>query len=241
MKWQRDTVAVDVRKLGYERTVGDKLDFSLFVEEISLRAGQKLAIVGPSGCGKSTLLDLIALLRQPSRCDSLRLGKVEVMELWLRADFEACSAVRAQDIGVVLQTGGLLPYLTLQQNLMLPLRLLGLEDARRVQTLIRDLDLAGLEQRLPAELSVGQRQRAAVGRALVHGPSLVLADEPTASLGTQHADAVMRILTDLCVEIGSALLIASHDMDLLERHEVPMRFFEAIGQQQVLAPVHAHA
>jgi putative ABC transport system ATP-binding protein len=104
----------------------------------------------------------------------------------------------------------------------LPQALLGERDEERCEALLRALDLAALKERLPAQLSIGQRQRVAIARALSHRPALVLADEPTAALGREHAHAAMSLLLALTRETGAALLVASHDTALLEAHEVPL-------------------
>ena len=198
--------------------------FVLQVEQLELQAGEALGIVGPSGCGKSTLVDLLALLRRPTGVGRFCLLDTDVAALWKRDDaIDACCALRAVHIGVVLQTGGLLPSLSVRENILLPQRLLGRVDGAWTDTLLRLLDLQGLDRRLPAQLSIGQRQRVAVARALSHRPALVLADEPTASLGIDHGPATLDLLLRLAADSGAALLVVSHDIPLLESRHVRMR------------------
>jgi putative ABC transport system ATP-binding protein len=197
--------------------------FAIQVDALRLAAGEVVGIVGPSGCGKSTLLDLVALLRQPSAVARFELQGVDVAALWQRRDVDACTALRAAHVGVVLQTGGLLPSLTLRENVRLGQRLLGRVDDAWVDELLTRLDLSGLGERLPAQLSIGQRQRVAIARALAHRPALVLADEPTASLGLDHAPAAMDLLLGLAGDSGAALMIVSHDIALLRGRRVPLR------------------
>jgi putative ABC transport system ATP-binding protein len=207
--------------LRYQRA-GDGA-FAIEVEALSLAGGEVVGIVGPSGCGKSTLIDIVALLRQPSRVQRFELHANDVAALWQARDVDACTALRAMHIGVVLQTGGLLPSLSVLENIRLAQRLLGRPDEPWVEHLLGALDLRGLGQRLPAQLSIGQRQRVAIARALSHRPSLLLADEPTASLGLDHAPAALDLLLALARDSGTALLIVSHDLALLRAKNVPLR------------------
>ena len=170
-----------IEGLHFQREQGSRTGspFAVEVESLDLDPGQAIGIVGPSGCGKSTLIDLFALLRRPTSVLRFLLQNVDIAELWKQGDADACSALRAEQIGVVLQTGGLLPCLPVRENILLGQRLLDRLDSAWADTLIESLDLVGLADRLPAQLSIGQRQRVAVARALAHRPALVLADEPT--------------------------------------------------------------
>jgi len=175
-------------------------------------------VVGPSGSGKSTLLDVLALLRRPERVHSFRLLGHDVAALWKRGDADACVRLRAQHIGVVLQTGGLLPSLPVIDNVLLSPRLLGLQARTRAEELLERLGLVHLRRRLPSEISIGQRQRVAIARALAHTPELVLADEPTASLDEEQAESAMALLTSLTSHAGAGLVVVSHDEALLKRN-----------------------
>lgn len=235
------TPVLDLRALRYVRApvaVGESA-FAVRVEALTLTRGQAIGIVGPSGCGKSTLLDLFALLRRPSAVEAFELAGEDIAALWRRNAVEACTGVRARHIGVVLQTGGLLPSLSVADNIRLSQQLLGAPDEAHARALLDALDLSGLGVRLPQQLSIGQRQRVAIARALAHRPALVLADEPTASLGIDHADAALDLLLALSREHGSALVIVSHDVDLLRAHGMPLWHCLAEGAGSVLtAPRH---
>jgi putative ABC transport system ATP-binding protein len=183
-------------------------------------------VVGQSGSGKSTLLDLAGLALAPDGAHAFRLEPedgppVEVGELWRRRDLETLAALRARHFGYVVQSGALLPFLSVADNVHLPLSLTGRRDRGRVRDLLDRLDIANLERVLPERLSFGQRQRVAVARALVHRPDFLLADEPTASLDPDNARRVMEALLELTAAEGSALLLVSHDLDLLDDFALP--------------------
>jgi putative ABC transport system ATP-binding protein len=223
-------MVLHVENLRFERPAGrGDAGFAIEVDALALEPGQALGIVGPSGCGKSTLIDLFALLRAPSRVGRFALCGRDAAALWRQRDIDTCTALRAAHVGVVLQTGGLLPSLPVRDNVALPQRLLGRADAAWVDWLLEALGLAGLAQRLPAQLSIGQRQRVAIARALAHRPALVLADEPTASLGVEHAPAALDLLLSLARGSGAALVLVSHDVALLQSRAVPLRRCVAAG------------
>jgi putative ABC transport system ATP-binding protein len=225
------SVILHVEALGYQRdtVVAGERGFAMEVGALALREGESVGIVGPSGCGKSTLIDLLALLRKPSRATRFELMHHDVVALWHLGALQACNALRAAHVGVVLQTGGLLPALTVRENVLLSQRLLGAVDATWVAHLLDALELSGLATRRPAQLSIGQRQRVAIARALAHRPALVLADEPTASLGVDHAPAALDLLLSLARDSGAALLVVSHDVALLESRHIPLRPFALRG------------
>ncbi|MES2687306.1 MAG: ATP-binding cassette domain-containing protein [Pseudomonadota bacterium] len=211
--------SLEVRDLVYHRGGADGA-FGVEVKQFRLDPGEAVGVVGPSGCGKSTLIDLFSMLLRPSSAQEFRVAGQDVMKLWREGGSSACTRLRASAIGVVLQTGGLLSSLTVWDNVLLSQRLLGRVDAAWALQLLSALDLSGLEKRLPSQLSVGQRQRVAIARSLAHRPGLVFADEPTASIGVEHAPAALALLMRLTQEAGAALLVVSHDLALLREHGI---------------------
>ena len=198
---------------GVSRRVGAGAGgFGLTVERFAVAAGARVAVVGPSGCGKSTLLGLLALALRPDDGVVLDLVGTDALALWRAGRADALADLRARHVGFVPQTGALLPFLTLRQNIALPQAIAGRADAGWLRALAERLEIAGILDRLPAATSVGQRQRAAIARALAHRPGLVLADEPTASVHPTQADAILGLLSELAAAEGVALVIATHDL-----------------------------
>ena len=193
-------------------------EFQLSVPQLDVHVGDQIAVQGQSGCGKSTLLDILAMTLEPSGCDSFHFEPVgaantDISNAWKNRDMDLLAGLRGRHIGYVLQTGGLLPFISVRENIELPRRLFELPDADTVEALAQRLKISDQLDKLPAELSVGQRQRVAVARALAHEPTVILADEPTASLDPHTAGEVMELFVDLAAQRGITLLIASHDWE----------------------------
>lgn len=197
--------------------------FVLEVPSLVLGAGRGLALTGPSGAGKSTTLDLAALALAPDCAVRLLVQGIDAAALWACGAHDALAALRARAIGYVLQTGSLLPFLTVAENIVLPQRLAGRRDPRRIAHLAERLGIAAELAKRPAALSVGQRQRAAIARALAHRPALVIADEPTAALHPELARSVFALLVSVCAEDGAALLVATHDAEEAKRAGLSLR------------------
>ncbi len=188
------------------------------VDTLELHAGEVLAVTGRSGTGKSTLLEIMGLALAPTAVEQFTFHAhhrpVSLNALWGGRQFDALAALRSRHIGFLLQQGGLLPYLSVHDNIRLPLQLAGrAEDGREIHALAERLGIAGLLSRKPGSLSVGERQRAALARALIHRPALLLADEPTSALDPFYARQVFDLLLSVAKERGSAVLIVSHDVD----------------------------
>ena len=173
---------------------------------LELRQGEYLAIMGESGVGKSTLLNLLAGLDKPDT------GRVLLEGEDLTAlDDDATTLVRRRSVGFVFQAFHVLPYLTVEQNVMLPLELVGATLTERVQRtaqMLESVGIAALAQRFARELSGGEVQRIAIARALVHRPRLLLADEPTGNLDPRSAAQILALLrTQIKANSGAGILI----------------------------------
>ena len=184
--------------------------------ELLVASGTLVGIMGPSGCGKSTLLGVLAGLAAPTS-GSVRVGSTEITSL----PEAARTAFRKTAIGVVYQADNLLPFLNVAENVRLQLALCGDDEDAEMRTgdLLERLGLDDLAERLPDELSGGQRQRAAVARAIVHRPSLILADEPTGALDEANAKAVIGLLTDAHQDLGATVIMVTHDPAVAESME----------------------
>jgi putative ABC transport system ATP-binding protein len=182
---------------------------------------RSVALTGPNGCGKSTLLSLLAL--------TLSFSTVEHFSLYLDGPYTVTDAVvvnsmasvRRVHLGYISQFGGLLPYLTIRENCLMRARVAGLQQdevSGSLQTLAMHLGVSRLLDALPAKVSTGERQRASILQAVIHRPSLILADEPTGALHPSTANSVMSLFADLTREMASTLLISTHDAELADRH-----------------------
>jgi putative ABC transport system ATP-binding protein len=183
--------------------------------DLEVREGAFEALMGPSGSGKSTLLNLIAGLDRPSS------GRVLVGGTDLGALSEGQRAHwRAQNVGFVFQTYNLLPVLTAQENVELPLLLTKLPKAERRRRAQVALRVVGLDDRTghrPDQLSGGQQQRVAIARAIVTDPRILVADEPTGDLDRHSADEILELLGRLNAELGKTIMMVTHDPAAAER------------------------
>jgi putative ABC transport system ATP-binding protein len=181
--------------------------------DFALQARETAAIVGASGSGKSTLLALIAGLDTPTQ-GTVRLAGQDIFAL----SEDDRAALRAQKVGFVFQSFQLMGNLTALENVMLPLELSGVRQARTLATEM--LQRVGLSQRLshyPKVLSGGEQQRVALARAFVVKPAVLLADEPTGSLDFATGDTVMRLMFELNEELGTTLVLVTHDPAIAAR------------------------
>jgi lipoprotein-releasing system ATP-binding protein len=191
---------------------------------LTLAAGEVVALVGPSGSGKSSLLHIVGLLEKPDG------GTISLGGAVIDTENEATrTALRLQHIGFVYQAHNLLPEFTAQENIALPARLAGRAQASAMQDALIALERLGLADRathLPSQLSGGEQQRVAIARALANQPSLVLADEPTGSLDAAAGEKVADLLFAEAREQGTAILLATHDLDLAARADRIVRLHD---------------
>jgi len=182
---------------------------------LSVAQGDTVAIVGPSGSGKTTMLVLLAGLEQPQGgeilIDGVVLGGL---------DADALADLRRDRLGIIFQSFHLVQSLTALGNVALPLQIAGKENVReRALEMLDKVGLAERQNHYPAQLSGGEQQRVAIARALVHQPGLVLADEPTGNLDLATGAKIIDLLFDLNADIGSTLVLVTHDDQVARRCE----------------------
>lgn len=198
-------------------------EFRLNVPELDIPRGIKLAIIGESGSGKSTLLELLTLLLRPTECERFQFTPVagetshDIDSLWRSGAADQLADLRSTHVGYVVQSGGLLPYLSIRDNINLSLKLLQKELGGVAEKLAGMLEIGAQLDKLPSMLSVGQYQRATIARALAHQPVILVADEPTAAVDPINADRILSILTELADEFGVTLLMATHHLGQVKR------------------------
>ena len=186
--------------------------------DLDIPKGSFEALMGPSGSGKTTLLNLIAGLDRPTK-GSVEVGGKDIAKL---GDSEL-SRWRSQNIGFIFQSFNLIPVLTALENVELPLLLTNLASAERKKRATTALRVVGLEDRMghrPNQLSGGQEQRVGIARAIVHDPTIVVADEPTGELDRQSADEILGLLDKLNKDFDKTILMVTHDPAAAERASI---------------------
>ncbi len=206
--------------------------------DLQIGRGQFVAITGASGSGKSTLLNVLGCLDRPS-AGRYRLDGEDVSQL----DDEAASVIRNRRIGFVFQSFHLLPRLTVRENVLLPQRFTDTPDAdagQRADALLRRVGLGERLQHRPQQLSGGQMQRAAIARALIMQPRLLLADEPTGNLDSRSAADVLGLIDELHAD-GQTIVLVTHDPDVAARAQRQIRLRDGRIDSDEHAKVVAHA
>ena len=187
------------------------------VDDVSfaIQPGEFLALLGSSGSGKSTLLNLMAGLDRPTsgsiRADGSNLNELSPLDL---------ARYRRNTVGMVFQSFNLLPRMTLEENVELPLRLAEVERSERAARVREALERVGLEKRFghrPSELSGGEQQRTAIARALVNRPRILFADEPTGNLDSATGEAILSLLREIQSHMGMTIVMVTHERPLAER------------------------
>lgn len=179
------------------------------ISSINLRVkpGEFVAVMGPSGCGKSTLLNIIGMLDRPDSGEYIFQGRN--LHSLNESELTKC---RKENLGFIFQSFNLVDELTVFENIELPLLYLGYsstERTRMVETVLERMNMMHRRNHLPQQLSGGQQQRAAIARAVVHKPKLILADEPTGNLDTSNGIEIMRLLTELN-DLGTTIVMVTH-------------------------------
>ena len=186
---------------------GDTMVKALDNVSFSVEKGEFLAIIGPSGSGKSTLLHILGGVDVPTS-GSVVINQMDISNL----DETALAIFRRRQIGLIYQFYNLIPILTVQENLTLPLLLDGRKpDKKQIDTLVKRLGLENRLDHLPNQLSGGQQQRVSIGRALVNNPALMLADEPTGNLDSENSKEIISLLRQFNKEFNQTVIIITHD------------------------------
>lgn len=233
---------------GLEISLADRdRRFTLQVPQLTLSAGQALGLTGASGTGKTLLLETLGLLRRPQRCAQFQLHRpapappLDLAAAWSDPALPPAT-LRGTHMGFVPQSGGLLPFLNVRENITLSQRISARPDSHWCDQLITRLGLDDVQKLHPGALSIGQRQRVAIARALAHRPALVIADEPTAALDPDAAATAMGLLIDMAASGGAGVIISSHDLTLLDQfplHRAALNLISQPGQPQAISQLTA--
>jgi putative ABC transport system ATP-binding protein len=207
--------AVRAERVSRHYQMGSALIRAVDDVTLDVRSGEFLALLGSSGSGKSTLLNLMAGLDRPTSgaifAQGRNLSEMNPLEL---------ARYRSRTVGMVFQSFNLLPRMTLEENVELPLRLAEVDRGERAGRVREALERVHLENRLthrPSELSGGEQQRAALARALVNRPTLLLADEPTGNLDSATGESIMVLLRKIQQSLGMTIVLVTHERPLAER------------------------
>src|SRR5271167_683001 len=210
-----DGVAVRAQQVSRHYEMGTAVIRAVDDVTLQIRAGEFVALLGSSGSGKSTLLNLMAGLDRPTSGAVFAQGN-NLAEM----NSEQLAQHRSHTIGIVFQSFNLLPRMTLEENVELPLRLAEVDRAERGGRVQEALERVRLEKRLthrPSELSGGEQQRAALARALVNRPTLLFADEPTGNLDSATGESIMLLLKEIQQKLGMTIVMVTHERPLAER------------------------
>ena len=192
------------------------------IPDFGLNSGQQVALQGQSGCGKTTFLNLISGILQADQpinnqepLPQIILNGTDIAKL----SEQQRDQFRGHSIGYIFQTFNLLPAYTILENVLLGMHFSDIADTELAETMLIEVGLAERLNYRPSQLSVGQQQRVAVVRALAKKPNLVLADEPTGNLDSAQARTALRLIRQICQQQNAALLLVSHDQDLLDQFD----------------------
>lgn len=203
---------LELKQVSRSFTQGDSKVTALQKTNFTIKAGEFVAIIGPSGSGKSTFLTIAGGLQNPSS------GKVIVNDIDItKLTKKELSAVRLKHVGFILQASNLVPFLSVEKQLQLTDKVTRRKtDFKAMEQLFKELGITKLRKKFPSDLSGGERQRAAIAKVLYSNPSLILADEPTASLDTTKAFEVVELLARETHERGKATIMVTHDERLIK-------------------------
>jgi putative ABC transport system ATP-binding protein len=210
-----DQTLIRAEKVSRQYRLGETLIHAVDEITLEIRAGEFLALLGSSGSGKSTLLNLLAGLDRPTS-GAIHVGGRNLAAL----DAEELAHYRRDTVGMVFQSFNLLPRMTLEENVELPLRLAEVEHGEREARVAQALERVGLGARSrhrPSELSGGEQQRGALARALVNRPAILFADEPTGNLDSVNGEQILLLLREVQGTLGMTVIMVTHERPLAER------------------------
>ncbi len=212
---ENGSIAIRAEHVSRHYQMGSALIRAVDDVSLEIRSGEFLALLGSSGSGKSTLLNLLAGLDRPTSGNIIaqerNLSEMSSLEL---------ARYRSRTVGMVFQAFNLLPRMTLEENVELPLRLAEIDRGERAGRVREALERVHLERRLshrPSELSGGEQQRASLARALVNRPSILLADEPTGNLDSATGHEIMQLLEEIVKSLGTTIILVTHERPLAEK------------------------
>ncbi len=223
-------VVFELKGISISREKGG-VTFRLEIPDLIIYSGEFIGVIGSSGCGKSTFLDILGLILSVDRADRFRLS-VKQKNTIFRQEISSLSDkkladIRREHIGYILQSGGLLPFLSVQENILLSDKLNNKNITQEsFYKLVSLLGIQGQINKKPQYLSGGQRQRVAIARALIHNPEIILADEPTASVDKPTAIEIRDQFKKLAKAYDSSVLMVTHDIDMVEHHSDRLFTFE---------------
>lgn len=205
---------IKIEKINKKHFLGENTLHVLEDIDLEIKLGEFTAIIGPSGSGKSTLMNILGCLDRPTSGEYYLHGK-DISNL----SDDQLAEVRNKHIGFVFQSFNLLPRISAQENVALPLIYAGVETKERMQQAAKLLERVGLGDRMhhrPNELSGGQKQRVAIARALINNPSIIMADEPTGNLDSKSSVEIMEIFKELN-DSGKTVIVVTHDPEIAEQ------------------------
>ena len=223
-------IVFELKGISISREKGG-VTFRLEIPDLTIYSGEFIGVIGSSGCGKSTFLDILGLILSIDSSERFRLS-VKQNNTIFRQEISSLSDkkladIRREHIGYILQSGGLLPFLSVQENILLSKKLNNRNIGQKsFYKLVNLLGIEGQINKKPQYLSGGQRQRVAIARALIHNPEIILADEPTASVDKPTAIEIRDQFKKLAKASGSSVLMVTHDIEMVEYYSDRLFTFE---------------
>ncbi len=234
----QEHVVFELKDISISREKGG-VTFRLEIPKLTIYSGEFVGVIGSSGCGKSTFLDILGLILSVDSAELFRLSVKQKSTIFqqniLSLSDKKLADIRREHIGYILQSGGLLPFLSVKENILLSDKLNNLTITQEsFSKLVNSLGIQGQVNKKPQYLSGGQRQRVAIARALIHKPEIILADEPTASVDKPTAIEIRDQFKDLAKAYGSSVLMVTHDTEMVKGHSDRLLTFEVNKVSDIL-------